>query len=456
MNNNTSYALSDVYGKIEQILLSYPDVADNAKQIHDRYAGLLRALPRETKFVILAQFNPKLPENRSIPRFARKVKDQVAALLRDVEIESSYLEDVIIEPLFDYREFHEGMRISGKYSPRHYYPSEWVQDPFVVLKSHENTYALLEPIQFKRSNISKLGDQLIADYVAAQLDFFVKPFPFQLEGGNLLVGDRFALLGSDILYKNWLLFRESMGFADITNHFKWSFGIENIIWLGAESGWAQDYSGLENDVELLQLLPHLDMFVTLGGKTASGDDLVFVAELTDDSCFAVDDNTRNRYNNYFDQVAYSLRAYRNDHVRFKVERLPIILYNIGDMVFMPYNNCLVEQYDDVKNAYIPCFTPQSGSFRSRFQLVEDAAVKIFEEQQFNVKVVAGNYNTKSRLNGSLHCMAKALKRSHYGEVGRAAGLKKPESFWLSQSVRNYIRMQAVESVPTMAVMFRNG
>lgn len=429
IRQESARALSDIYGQIQQVLLSFPALVNNPRDIHDHYVGLFEAFDAQTRFVILAQFHPALQREQSIPRFAGAVKEQMSKLMTEAGITESHLEDVIIQPLVDYREYHEKSKISGIYKEEHYFHSEWAQDPFVVLKDAAETYALLEPIQFKRSNINKLGDQLIAEYVAAQLDFYVKPFPFQLEGGNVLIGDTYAIIGSDILYKNWSLFDRELGFEQIERYFQWSLGVNTIIWVGAQGGYLNESEALQSGTTPIQTLPHIDMMVTLGGRTHDNKELVFVAELTDESCIAVDAGDRRRFNAYFQSVADHLASYDANGVRFHVERLPVILYSIGDQVFMPFNNCLTEMYDGACNVYLPDFTPPEKELRSQFKEAETAAIEKFESKGFAAKVVRGDFNARARRNGALHCISHTLKRSDYGNVGRAEGLEKPDRMW---------------------------
>ncbi len=427
-----SRALSSIHGKIELILLSFPNLAESPLEVHDRFVGLFRALPRDAKFAIIVQYRNKERSGSAITRFARSVREHFVDLLYDADVHPNYLESLIIDPLVDYKAFHRRMNVRGVYHHRNYLPSEWTQDPFVVLKRSPDSYALLEPLQFTNTNIYKLGDQLIADYVAAQLDFLVKPFALQLEGGNVLIGDRFAMIGSEILYKNWLYFRESLDFAQITQYFQWNLGLETIIWIGADAKNHVKYDGMENSVKLLQKLRHIDMFITLGGKTRDNVNLVFVAQLTPESCIAVDDKTRDNFNRYFDRIAEFLNAYDDNHVRFQVERLPLLFYNVGDRILMSFNNCLVEEYEEGKFAYIPQYKARSEHLSDTFEHVENLAIEQFEKFDFRVQSIPGDFSVRAGFNASVHCMAKVLKRSDFGELGRSPHLVKPDLLWLDE------------------------
>ena len=429
-----SRALSSVHGKIELILLCFPNLANNPLEVHDRYAALFRALPKESKFAIIVQYSDSFRSAGSISKYARTVQEVICGLMYEAEMHPKYLESIIIDPLVDYKLYHRRRNIRGAFKHTDYLPSEWAQDPFLVLKRSPDEYALLEPVHFANTNIYKLGDQLVADYVAAQLDFMVKPFALQLEGGNVLVGDRYVLLGSEILYKNWLYFRKVLSFEQITNHFRWTLGIETIIWIGADDVNLPDYTGREERVQLLQKLRHIDMFITLGGKTQDGEDLVFVANLTEESSIAVTPALRKAFNTYFDRVADLLRGYNNGGIRFKVERLPLLLYNVGDRVFMSFNNCLVEEHEHGKFAYLPHYDADTEDLQQRFEDMENLAIETFRRNNFHVTSIPENFSVRARSNGSLHCMAKVLKRSDYGNVGRSPDLQKPDSLWIDEQL----------------------
>ncbi len=448
MNHDGSRALSDVYGKIDQLLLSYPDLAGDAVEIHKRYAGLFKAFAGAARFVILAQFNPASNSTYTLPRFARKVQKQLQSIMRDARLDESYLDDVIIEPLFDYEAFHRQFRIPGEFVRSDYFSTEWTQDAFVVLKNANDAYALLEPIQFKLSSVNKLGDQLMADYIAAQLDYYVKPFAFQLEGGNALVGDNYAFIGSDTLYKNWLLYKDSFTFQELTNHFRWSLGVNHIFWVGAEQTISADsLPGGESD-DLLQLLPHIDMFITLGGKEPDGRELVLVAQLTEIKCFGLNPDLAQRFAAYFDRVALSIEIAKPEESAFRVERLPIILTGIGDLIPMSYNNCLIEQYDGLRKVYLPRYRPLVPSQAAVFEKVEQQVCDVFEQLGITVCFVEGNFSTRALSRGSLHCMAKVLKRSKDKFVKRAHDLSKPERFWIdAAAARENALTEAAHLVP---------
>ncbi len=409
MNHHNSWAISSVYGKIEHVLLSYPEIVCT-QQFHDSYFGLFNTLRKDTRFFVLAQFNEKHKAGTTYSYFARKVLDLIQNLMENARVSNGYLVDEIIKPLVEYRTHDKRYNNGRKLELKEYLPTEWVQDHFVVLQNSPDSYALLEPVQFRRSNVTRLGDQLIADYVAAQLDYYVKPFAFRLEGGNILVGDNYVLIGSHILFKNWLLFNRKLNFDQIIQYVQWSSGVENIIWTGAQGGFGTEVQVLEGDKTPMHLMPHIDMFITLGGKTERDAELIFVAEITDDSCISVRDNFKNQYNNYLDLVARVLEAYDDDG-RFEVERLPNILYRLGDSVLIPFNNCLNEMVEGDEYLFLPEYLLSHSNWAQQTQKIP---FDINDRRQYiklNAPFDCISFHSFTGTNNSLNYLIKVMYRN---------------------------------------------
>ena len=431
--------ISSVYGKIEQVLLVQPGFTTAYsdlpfKRIRENYEahGIQVCLLKD-------EMNGEARGDSS-PRSIDLSNPMVAAMLaksRAIEIDAK----------FDPRRWMEEF-LTMKASGIPFAHSEWAQDGFCVQTYDDHYNILLQPLHSRR-----LMDQFVSMELAMkdELRFFVKPTLLELEGGNILVGDGFALVGQNTLGANWIAKLNGMKEEELNNPAFWEqafdellaqmiseLGVESIIWVGYPAVRRDLFCGTR-----LTYQPdfHIDLFLTLGGKTSDGHDLLMIADprlgseliekhlgiavahdlvwddepITDDYVF----------DSFFDDLHAQFRRHNEvqSERRFKVISMPML---IDRGIVYSYNNCLVEQYEDQLRVFLPNYindddlpSPLGQSemgMNAKFEVLNQEVEQILRANGFTEVIWVGGgrqLQNFARRRGSLHCLTKVLRRSAY-------------------------------------------
>lgn len=397
-------AVSSVYGQIQELAIAMKGEIDPETVAH-HYSKFLQSFSHRTEVVVLGKFAGDFlaslpnPYNRSI----RKVIGGHKVLLVDALQYKSNAQD----------------------------NTRWIEDPFIVLGMSGNRIALLEPFDSRQM---QMAGQLSNAYGA-----FIKSTDLKLEGGNMLVGDDYVLIGKDQLLANLELIGVESGETfyslkeNLEERLRELLGMERIIWVG-------NSSCLRNTLEFpgpefsWQPLFHLDMFLTLGGRSSAqdyqGDEMIFVAELKldpDELCNYVQGDLGDEEE---DRRWVSLRLFRDrlnevasffeDHhdqypgPRFHVERFPIQieLKRNHPTVIYSFNNCLVEWYDGFRRIYLPQYDigEDCEKIKDKAPSLQCWTQQLLSDLGYRVTWVDGSFRSYAKDNGALNCMAKVLKR----------------------------------------------
>lgn len=398
-------ALSDVYGKIEQVLLTIPSKY-GMDAVRKKYLGILEALGGRVKYIILAPLRGDAPKSEQIQQYwlALKHKDWLPQ-------EQAF----ILEQDFE---------LDQRNSP----PTPWVQDPFSMLRGEDGWPIFLEPYYFGKNTRGQ--DQHIAEQVSAHTGYLMKSTRYFFEGGNILVGDDFMLVGRDTLVKNLQQYHYDVGPLDhgyeaavrhISCEFCHIFGVDAIIWLGTEEPFPNETVGVHQGEFFRQVFFHIDLYVSLGGKTAGGEELVFVAELREEDL--VHAGVRNdagwlSIKAALDSTAQQLAEahQRQFGPKFQVVRVPMGLtrFGSGNIAPLSFNNCLTEVYQGIKTAYLPHYQAKEESdAENYFARLADAAAEAYRDEGFSIVWVHGDFLSSAPSFGSLHCIVKVIRRRHY-------------------------------------------
>ena len=279
--------------------------------------------------------------------------------------------------------------------------SIWAQDGYCCLRKNDGTTVLLEPLDFTRG-----GDHFVADQVAAETEMEVEVTKYHLEGGNILAGDDYIIVGKDYLHRNESITGESR--MKITNGFKKLFGVSQVIWLGFDELVKFPMNVYQGHY---QPIFHIDMYVTLAGQTTEGKELVFVADVNLAKNILGQAPPPAVIIRAFDKTAQFFENYNRDGLQFEVKRLPIDLWDVDSSsgTFLTYNNCLIEVYGKAKNVNIPAYSSVApGSVNSR--ILDKCVAEIFHDNGFKTKLLLGAYEELCKRGGSVHCITKVLKR----------------------------------------------
>lgn len=386
--------VSSAHGPIRHLLLCYPEYADGQFGYREVYEDLLTKLPETTRYTVVA--HPRVV--RDLQRLLRAA----GASKRTTIVEApAFLEFLV-----------------------------WAEDPYVVVQDagqEPPTTFLVEPFTFRRA-----GDAVLADLVAdvTPLQNFQSPLYFQ--GGNVLIGDDFVLIGADYPAMTLELvqgesppIRIPPGTDEaefVQRLYRETFDRRReVYYVGTRRPVPQpkersvNIGGLPWTEEVYlgtgtaQPIFHIDMFVCLAGRAESGRYRLLVGSppLADEIIGRP--AVRHALSELFDDVARNLRR-----LGFEVIRNPMPITYVDDeesrvrrWYFATSNNCLV-QIDEAAGNHVWLPTYGHGDWEE-LAATDEANRRVWERLGFTVHQL-GNYHEFAQNLGAVHCIKKYLER----------------------------------------------
>lgn len=386
--------VSSAHGALRRILLCYPRYAEGELSLEATYAALLRLLPSSCDLVVLCH---------------PAVADDLAAV---IERERPGNAPTVIEAP-DYLAF-----------------SVWAEDGYVAVTDGGGDQArtfLVEPFSFPR-----YGDSLIADLVAEATDVQSTQVPLYFQGGNVLAGDDFILIGADYLTRTLETWRDAAPVVlgegppaqQVADLFVRSFGADHDLHfvglrrpipeeLLARRRFRQDGEDWTEDVGAgagsLQPVFHIDMFLSLAGRDpGTGRYRVLVGSPAAAAEILGEPVPDHALAPAFDEVALGL-----ERLGFQVARTPLprvyVDYpedRLRQWYFATSNNCLVEITGDSNRVWLPTYG--HGPWEA-LTATDDANRAVWEGLGFDV-VQVGDFHPFAQNLGALHCIKKYLSR----------------------------------------------
>lgn len=404
-NKDSFRALSSAYGKIEEVLLTFPGNTSGDKvkvsQLLHEYEGVWKSINNRVKFYVLANHEKRALHALIGPDFE--------AALDQLEDSQNYeLIPIVADMLND----TSGLPPTNR---------QFAQDAFLIINDDRGNRAILESYNFKTK-----GDRDVAEMLAAQTDFVIQPTRYDLEGGNILIGDDYAIVGADTFEKN-LHFFESYSRPQqeklLRRHMKRVFGVSYLIVPKiSQSPKTPNYGFSIGDG--LQALYHLDLYCTLGGRhPEQNKELIYIGNLVPyldpdhenhPRGFVEHQGEFNSLKKALDDTAKFFDAYNKEEPgpKFEVVRVPLVFQHIpnGKPLLRSYNNCLVEYYEGRRVFYLPKYDEHDRLIKHD-RSNERRVQSMFRSNYGIVIWVNGNFSSLAKQVASLHCITKVLKRS---------------------------------------------
>jgi hypothetical protein len=423
----TPRLVSSCDGEIERILFCFPSWAATDPTLVPAYQSVIHALRIGTKFIVAHHAS-------------------VAATIKSWFNDAGHPnENTVFVPIAD-----------------HVSLTDWAEDAYVALQDAEDgSDYLMEPWEFRRA-----GDALIADSVEEYSNVKASQAPLIFQGGNCLIGDDFWLLGKDYFVDSVTLLQgdrppitppngaDLEGFTrdlfaeyidrDRTLHL---VGTRKPIpvrpYIGTREGtdYFLDVGG--NGVGTFQPIFHIDMFISLVGRDASGTFGMLVGSPAMADAL-LGRNSPLAMNEVYDNIAESF-----SDLGFNVMRNPLVHHpsigatfafkelkdlsaqpgyealidavkelaaqgatdsapvKIRDWHHITWNNCLVENSSGVKkNVYLPTFGHGSNA---DLKPIDVEMTEIWTNLGYTVHQL-GDFNEFARRQGVVHCIKKYLNR----------------------------------------------
>ena len=300
----------------------------------------------------------------------------------------------------------------------------WAQDPFAVCvdKSDSETY-LVEPIIFNR-----LDDAFIADFVANKTNLKRTSARLHFQGGNILIGDDFWLLGMDSAAESsssGLIEQapdEKAGDAIKRKYGKFLDSKRKLILVGSSravphagerkfqmngQSWTETlYFG--NKEGTAQPIFHIDMFITLAGRDAHRKPIALIGDPAMAAEILGEIPQRHAMAAIFHDIAEQF-----SQMGFEVVRNPLPLTYDDDeekrertWYFASSNNALVEITTTAKQVWLPTYGHDKWP---ELAATDQRNREIWEGLGFTVNMLKNFHPFASQI-GAAHCIVKFLSR----------------------------------------------
>jgi len=309
--------------------------------------------------------------------------------------------------------------------------SIWSEDSYCICYDlHDAENYIVKPLPFP--NVQQIN---IADTVVVEdSEFIRKEVDLYFEGGNMLIGDDFWLIGKDSINRSIsegcitnikgdeckVEAAKRMYKLNLDNHRALHIiGSDLKVPLSEErdiqtmsldnkdrTGWREIlYKGNKDETE--QPIFHLDMFISLAGRNPDGKYQVLVgspklaAELLDMEL------PEGNMQEIFDNIAYNLKK-----EGFEVIRNPMpLIYDDDDNAkirqwyFASANNVLLQDQPE-KTVWLPTYG--HGTWQ-KLEVTDKENKAIWERLGYNVMMLPDCHILAAR-NGVVHCISKYLSR----------------------------------------------
>lgn len=385
-------AVSSVYGKIELLLLAYPGMrsAVTTELVLERFGSVFRAFGDRVTFVVMGHFGD-----------LKLVADQVRASFEEA------MQRCSIDPHYQLILCHTPLAADAADS----HHSEFVQDPFVVLGSDGGAVVLLEPLRQH-----KQGNHDLAGQLSASAGFLMRSCGLQIEGGNILVGDDYALVGGNLYHRNLptaAAMAPDAPRAWVEATLKRLLGLRFMVWVELPEVLDLGTFHSTGD-EQRQPFFHIDLMLRLAGRSNTGKEIVLLATVCTE-CIEdlqpADEPLIARINAALDVVERRLEG-KDHHVpgpTFDVLRMEIggkMTGEADDRRFVPYSylNAHLESYRGVRRAYLPSFPGMEDLQARAEELLQRIGYRY-------IRFISNAFEHYALHNGSLHCISKVLARS---------------------------------------------
>jgi hypothetical protein len=309
----------------------------------------------------------------------------------------------------------------------------WAEDDYeVVHDKADNTYHIVQPHSHRRA-----ADDYTGYFLSKSLGINRVKIPLYFEGGNLLIGDDFFLMGADYIVDSMLdlkgvllpedgtLATEQLAklFNHYLDHDRNLFLVGSLLYVPQEEDQEFEQDGVKwtevlynkNDEGTVQPLFHIDMFMTLAGRNKAGKYQVLVGDTRMASEVLGEGLSNFGIPDVFDDVAALL-----ERQGFEVIRNPLPLTYVDNpdekrrkWYYATSNNAVVEiKSETEKTVWLPTYGHGNWEYLRK---TDEANKLVWEKLGFKV-IQLEDFNPFAEKSGALHCIKKYLRRGDLPKV----------------------------------------
>lgn len=292
-----------------------------------------------------------------------------------------------------------------------FHVSQFVRDPFVVLQRDSGEPVLMRPFYLWPTSTSKTNEQAlvsryIPDILSDQLGHHTTTTCLLVEGGNILSGDDFAVVGHRMVETNLTVHAQNDELNSLTKLL-----VKLADSLGVAEVFCPDYDFEDAGTGARpEGLYHLDLFLTLLGAqfsettVALGTIKVWNGKEWKDA--PADDPDQA----YLDEYAQVLRRGQGEVHRFIIKRLPLLRH---EGAYFSYNNCLVETAPNGQvSLLLPTFKEGVMSDgQPDFEAMDKEVERLVKRWKMNPRMIRRNFRSLGKRGAGLRCITQVLRRS---------------------------------------------
>lgn len=316
-------------------------------------------------------------------------------------------------------------RVELRQVPDRYSMTIWAEDSFeLVTENGTADLCLVQPHSHRRTDDGNIGYR-----VSEAFGWKLSKVPLYFEGGNMLVGDDFILLGTDHAvetYRDWsgnLLKAGQSISKTIAELFQRYLDKDRILYfvgcsmqLPAQQRRTVTINGeqwtelifMKNGGGTVQPIFHIDMFITLAGRNSEGKYQLLIGDPAMAAGMLHQTNNALTTPDAFDEVADTLKR-----LGFEVIRNPLPLVYVDDpgikvrkWYFASYNNALVQvKQDNERTVWLPTY---GHGHWPELALTDQENKRIWQELGFTVIQLA-DFHPFAENAGSAHCIKKYIR-----------------------------------------------
>jgi hypothetical protein len=291
---------------------------------------------------------------------------------------------------------------------------KYVSDPFLAIRLHNGATGILEPYYFwpnsrRESSPSLLFSQYLPRILTSQSDILIRSSPYFFQGGNLLVGSDFAIVGRDIIQQNLIAYGKQFKnppLEALLRDLAVTMGVKSVICPDLEFDRKTGIVLSQN-----RSLYHLDIFLTLAGQDSEGKELAMVGTIVDWDEKTETWNPANEHDptqKLLDNYADLLEMHQSSQLNFHPIRIP--LPRFAGLLYS-YSNCLVEIFPNGrKRVYLPRLS-NTDSDEQHFKLSDNLVKKVWNSWNFEVCFVRFDFRGLASESAGLHCITNILRRN---------------------------------------------
>lgn len=407
--------ISSCKGAIRHLLLAFTGAPSNAKLY---FAGLLEALPQDVDLTILVHelegddFQSQRGGVGRLEKVLEAFEDVYPSKISASTGEMTRRKTAFMVPQFSPKALLEQLVNAGgpglnsclclaNFKDSWHGHREYIQDPFVVLQSEQGAKVLLEPLQARefrpgyQQRSTYMGDAFVAECLASEQGYLLRPSKVTFEGGDVLVCGRRLLVGRDVVER---ALAEPGRFPDrgaVVACLLRDFGVEEVVEVGHEEHELPFGRGLG-----YQPFYHLDLYLTVASD--EGELLLAEPELLGEAS-ATEETELLRLQESLDEVQAQLLL-----AGFSVQRVPLgIDLDKRSSRILSFNNVLVECLSKERRVYLPVYKDKEDVYGP----LQRRAKRAWKSCGFQVREVDGPFVCLADEKASLHCIAKVLERA---------------------------------------------